>query len=184
MADNVLEPYTFSFGDANPASNGCSSRVWVSPTSILQRKKCFCIDENIACVSCVPYTARSFVLFADLDEPQRFKNRIVLPRKVGRKEKDFVLYRPSLGGCVNLLYCFFWGIAAVMWMRYGYPLVLKKVRSHIRPWMTAALALARYDARTSGDAPNGQLEVFLDEHFDNARMDHIYPNAKKVTKAE
>ena len=106
----------------------------------------------------------------------------------------------NLGGRINLLYCFFWGIAAVMWMRYGYPLVLKlmkKVRSHIRPWMTAALAvfmavnmltsalaLARYDARTSGDAPNGQLEVFLDEHFNNARMEHIYPNAKKVTKAE
>ena len=49
---------------------------------------------------------------------------------------------------------------------------------------TSALALTRYDARTSGDAPNGQLEVFLDEHFDNARMEHIYPNAKKVTKAE
>ena len=47
---------------------------------------------------------------------------------------------------------------------------------------TSALALARYDARTSGDAPNGQLEVFLDEHFDNARMEHIYPNAKKVTR--
>jgi len=26
--------------------------------------------------------------------------------------------------------------------------------------------------------------MFLDEHFDNARMEHIYPNAKKVTKAE
>ena len=106
----------------------------------------------------------------------------------------------NLGGRINLLYCFFWGIAAVLWMRYGYPLVLrlmKKVRSHIRPWMTAvlavfmavnmltsALALARYDARTSGEAPNGQLEVFLDEHFDNARMERIYPNAKKVTKAE
>ena len=38
MADNMLEPYAFSFGDANPASNGCSSRVWVSPTSILQSK--------------------------------------------------------------------------------------------------------------------------------------------------
>ena len=56
-------------------------------------------------------------------------------------------------------------------------------------WMSCSslvwgLALARYDARTIGDAPNGQLEVFLDEHFDNARMEHIYPNAKKVTKAE
>ena len=113
---------------------------------------------------------------------------------------DYSGFKFNLGGRINLLYCFFWGIAAVMWMRYGYPLVLKlmkKVRSHIRPWMTAALAvfmavnmltsalaLARYDARTSGDAPNGQLEVFLDEHFDNARMERIYPNAKKVIKAE
>ena len=38
MADNVLEPYTFSFRDAKPASPGCSSRVWVFPTSILQSK--------------------------------------------------------------------------------------------------------------------------------------------------
>ena len=113
---------------------------------------------------------------------------------------DYSKFKFNLGGRINLLYCFFWGIAAVMWMRYGYPLVLKlmkKVRSHIRPWMTAALAvfmavnmltsalaLARYDARTSGEAPNGQLEVFLDEHFDNARMERIYPNAKKVIKAE
>ena len=49
MADNVLEPYTFSFGDANPASNGCSSRVWVFPTSILQRKTSRCIYVCIAC---------------------------------------------------------------------------------------------------------------------------------------
>ena len=86
---------------------------------------------------------------------------------------DYSKFKFNLGGRINLLYCFFWGIAAVLWMRYGYPLVLKlmkKVRSHIRPWMTAALAvfmavnmltsalaLARYDARTSGDAPNGQL---------------------------
>ena len=38
MADNVLEPYTFSFGDAKSASIGCSSRVWDFPTSILQSK--------------------------------------------------------------------------------------------------------------------------------------------------
>ena len=49
MADNVLEPYTFSFGDANPASNGCSSRVWVFPTSVLQRKRSRCIYVCIAC---------------------------------------------------------------------------------------------------------------------------------------
>lgn len=46
MADNVLEPYTFSFGDANPASTGCSSSVWVFPTSILQRKRSRCIFND------------------------------------------------------------------------------------------------------------------------------------------
>ena len=94
---------------------------------------------------------------------------------------------------------FFWGIAAVTWIRYGYPLVakgMKAVKRRIRPWMTAllavfmavnlvtsALALARYDARTSGAAPANAVDVLLDEHFDNARMERIYPNAKKVEKA-
>ena len=50
--------------------------------------------------------------------------------------------------------------------------------------LTSALALARYDARTSGEAPQNQIDVLLDEHFDNARMERIYPNAKKVEKAE
>ena len=112
---------------------------------------------------------------------------------------DYSKFKFNLGGRINLLYCFFWGIAAVTWIRYGYPLVakgMKAVKRRIRPWMTAllavfmavnlvtsALALARYDARTSGAAPANVVDVLLDEHFDNARMERIYPNAKKVEKA-
>ena len=112
---------------------------------------------------------------------------------------DYSGFKFNLGGRINLLYCFFWGIAAVTWIRYGYPLVakgMKAVKRRIRPWMTAllavfmavnlvtsALALARYDARTSGAAPANAVDVLLDEHFDDARMERIYPNAKKVEKA-
>ena len=112
---------------------------------------------------------------------------------------DYSGFKFNLGGRINLLYCFFWGIAAVVWLRHGYPLIAKlmaKVRSHVRPWMTvllavfmavnmtvSALALARYDARTSGIAPANRFEVYLDTHFDNARMEQVYPNAKKVVKA-
>ena len=112
---------------------------------------------------------------------------------------DYSKFKFNLGGRINLLYCFFWGIAAVIWMRYGYPLVLRgmeKVRSRVRPWMTvllavfmavnmltSALALARYDARTSGEGPKNSIDTLLDDHFDDARMEHIYPNAKKVAKA-
>ena len=112
---------------------------------------------------------------------------------------DYSKFKFNLGGRINLLYCFFWGIAAVIWMRYGYPLVLRgmeKVRSRVRPWMTAllavfmavnmltsALALARYDARTSGEGPKNSIDTLLDDHFDDVRMERIYPNAKKVAKA-
>ena len=84
----------------------------------------------------------------------------------------------------------------MVWLRLGYPLVAKGmdlVRRHVKPWMTillaifmavnmslSGLALARYNSRTDGITPRTQLEVFLDEHFDNARMERVYPNAKKT----
>lgn len=45
--------------------------------------------------------------------------------------------------------------------------------------LVSALALARYDARTSGVEAANPVDVVLDAHFDNARMERIYPNAKK-----
>ena len=48
---------------------------------------------------------------------------------------------------------------------------------------TSALALSRYDARTSGEGPKNSIDTLLDDHFDDARMERIYPNAKKVAKA-
>lgn len=109
---------------------------------------------------------------------------------------DYSGFKFNIAGRVNLLYCFFWGIAAVVWLRLGYPLVAKGmdlVRRHVKPWMTillaifmavnmslSGLALARYNSRTDGIAPRNQLEAFLDEHFDNARMERVYPNAKKT----
>lgn len=109
---------------------------------------------------------------------------------------DYSGFLFNLGGRINLLYCFFWGIAAVVWLRYGDPLVEKmmaKLRRHIRPWMTitlavvmavnmtiSALALARYNARTDGIPPANHLEEVLDQRFGNERMERIYPNAKKA----
>ena len=91
----------------------------------------------------------------------------------------------------------FWGIAAVLWMRYGYPLVLEAdecaARSHIRPWMSSnvggvrggeyvyQLAVGIGAVRCPHQRRSAQRTAgsVLDEHFDNARMERIYPNAKK-----
>ena len=109
---------------------------------------------------------------------------------------DYSGFKFNIAGRVNLLYCFFWGIAAVVWLRKGYPLVarmMNALKRHIKPWMTvllavfmavnmtlSGLALARYDSRTSGIPAQNSVDVFLDAHFDNARMEKVYPNAKKT----
>ncbi len=99
----------------------------------------------------------------------------------------------NLGGRINLLYCLFWGIAAVVWMKGLYPRAEKLIdwiqRKTGRALTAAlmaflaldiavsALALARYDARANGQGPKHAWERAVDERFDDARMERIYPNA-------
>ena len=101
----------------------------------------------------------------------------------------------NLGGRINLLYCFFWGIAAVVWLKAIYPPPLRADRAHpprlgrIGTWVLAAfmlfnmavsaLALDRYNQRqTGGDSwyPAAVTE-FLDSRFPDERIARIYPNA-------
>ena len=100
----------------------------------------------------------------------------------------------NLGGRINLLYCFFWGIAAVVWLKILYPLFsgwIEKIPKKIGVTLTwvmivfmifdmimSGLAMARYSIRqTEGVKASTGLEYFLDEHFPDERMERIYPNA-------
>ena len=100
----------------------------------------------------------------------------------------------NLGGRINLLYCFFWGIAAVIWLKFLYPLLsswIEKIPKKIGISLTwiaivfmvvniilSGLALNRYTQRNTDaqTAENGMTE-FLDSHFPDERMERIYPNA-------
>lgn len=99
----------------------------------------------------------------------------------------------NLGGRINLLYCFFWGIAAVIWIKNLYPLFsgwIEKIPvlwGYAITWMLVAfmavniavssMALIRYDLRAEGKPPKNSVESIIDERFDDARMEKIYPNA-------
>lgn len=99
----------------------------------------------------------------------------------------------NLGGRINLLYCFFWGIAAVIWIKNLYPLFsgwIEKIPvlwGYILTWTLAvfmavniavsSMALIRYDRRAEGKPPKNSVESIIDERFDDARMEKIYPNA-------
>ena len=99
----------------------------------------------------------------------------------------------NLSGRINLLYCFFWGIAAVIWIKGLYPFFsgwIEKIPvlwGYILTWVlvvfmasnivVSSIALIRYDRRSEGMQADNVIEKLLDEHFDDERMERIYPNA-------
>ena len=103
----------------------------------------------------------------------------------------------NLGGRINLLYCFFWGIAAVVWLKSLYPRLSRLIESlpvTAGTWLMnllivfmavnlliSGMALGRYAARHTG-SPQAQtrMERILDERFPDERIERIYPNAKLV----
>ena len=102
----------------------------------------------------------------------------------------------NLGGRINLLYCFFWGIAAVVWFKKVYPRLsgwIEKIPvlpGKIVTWILIVFmfvnmvvsfaALVRYDQRAKGIEAGNVVTEWVDTHFDDARMKRIYPKAKAV----
>lgn len=113
---------------------------------------------------------------------------------------DYSGFAFNLGGRINLLYCFFWGIAAVVWMKWIYPFLSRLIEKlpiragkilcngllvfMIFNCLLSSLALARYTQRNTQPAGERQavsvLDEFLDAHYTDERMERIYPNAKIV----
>lgn len=99
----------------------------------------------------------------------------------------------NLGGRINLLYCFFWGIAAVVWIKGLYPVFsrwiekIPALQGYVLTWLlvlfmaanmaVSSLALIRYDMRAEGRPARNAVETIIDSRFDDARMEKIYPNA-------
>ena len=85
----------------------------------------------------------------------------------------------NLGGRINLLYCFFWGIAAVVWFKSLYPPLEKWIEriprkvGKIITWgllvfmccniMVSCMALVRYDERKKGIRAETRWEHWTDE---------------------
>lgn len=117
---------------------------------------------------------------------------------------DYSGFTFNLGGRINLLYCFFWGIAAVVWMKLIYPFLSRLIEKiPIKPGkiicnlmiifmifncLISSLALSRYTKRNTEAGPTPAtgiektLNDFLDSRFPDERMKRIYPNVKIVQK--
>lgn len=104
----------------------------------------------------------------------------------------------NLAGRINLLYCFFWGIAAAVWMKVLYPRLSRLIEripmkaGKVLTWVIvvfmvfnmaiSALALGRYQQRqATPDAPTNGFTEFLDHYYPDERIHQVYPNMKQVT---
>ncbi|MDO4941600.1 MAG: putative ABC transporter permease [Lachnospiraceae bacterium] len=102
----------------------------------------------------------------------------------------------NLGGRINLLYCFFWGIAAWILLKFFYPhmrSLILWIRKKTGVWLTviffifmlfdftlSGIAMVRYVERSEGVNAENEIEQKVDDYYTDAKMERIYPNMKIV----
>lgn len=103
--------------------------------------------------------------------------------------EDFPL---NLNGRINLLYCFFWGILALLWVRDIYPkmshLIEKIPNTYGKALTFACMAFMlvntfmsagvvyRMVKRQEGVAPKSVIGMYIDNAYPDERVKKIYPN--------
>ena len=102
----------------------------------------------------------------------------------------------NLNGRINLLFCGFWGIAAVILIRLIYPVVsrwiekIPLISGTILTWILMAvmiltaivssMAITRYVQRQESIPPKSVVGEFLDEQYPDAMVENVYPYMKIV----
>lgn len=98
----------------------------------------------------------------------------------------------NLNGRVNLVFCIFWGVASLAWVRLAYPALCalidrvpqRKGRRIVRvaalflacSTALSAAALCRMDQRRRAVPASGKVSQFLDEAYPDSRLKSRYPN--------
>ena len=100
----------------------------------------------------------------------------------------------NLNGRVNLLFCFFWGGLAIVWIKLLYsaasnpiekiPFIPGKVLTGVivvfmaLDMIVSGLAISRYVERKSGVGNGTVVEYFMDCTYPDVLIEQVYPNMK------
>ena len=98
----------------------------------------------------------------------------------------------NIGGRTNVLFCFFWGVLAVFWIKGAYPLMsrliegLPALAGKAATWIIVFLmvcnglltcaAMLRYNTRAVQPEPANAFEEFLDRQYGDGFMERRWPN--------
>lgn len=133
-----------------------------------------------------------FILGALLGGVYEYVCSMVQQTVTGTISWDYSGYAANLNGRISLLYCVFWGILAVLWCKALYPcasMLIEKIPNKVGIILTwvllvfmifnsliSAMAVYRMQNRSKNIPPSNKFEEFLDERFNDERMNRIYPN--------
>lgn len=173
--------------------------VWMSRSSLVWGPFSIVWGLAIAAATALLYKDREkpdrhlFVIGTVLGGAYEYICSVFTELVFGKVFWDYSKIPFNLGGRINLLYCFFWGIAAVIWIKNLYPLFsgwIEKIPAlwgYVMTWILVAfmavniavssMALVRYDRRAEERSPRNAVEQLIDERFNDTRMEKIYPNA-------
>lgn len=100
----------------------------------------------------------------------------------------------NINGRINLLFCFFWGVLAIIWLKLLYPAVSRviekippvagKVLTYILvsvmllDMVVSSVALKRYVERKEQKQADTAIEQFLDHIYTDDFIEWVYPNMK------
>ncbi len=98
----------------------------------------------------------------------------------------------NIGGRTNVLFCFFWGVLAVVWIKVIYPPMSKGIESlpaltgKLLTWLVVfvmacnailtSAAMLRYNTRALQPEPANAFEEFLDRQYGDQRIESRWPN--------
>ena len=119
---------------------------------------------------------------------------VVTEKLFGKVFWDYSKIPFNLNGRINLLYCVFWGIAAVVWVKEVYPRISALIEKipmkvgKILTWVLVVLlavdvalscvALGRMDQREKGIPATNAVQQFLDEQYPDEYLTQRYQNMK------
>lgn len=113
---------------------------------------------------------------------------------MGARFWDYRSMRFNLKGRINLVYCAFWGVAAVIWVKDIFPVlesIIERIPKETGERLSAVLfgffvingiislaAIRRYVERRNGSEERNRFSDWLDNKYSDARIEKVYPLMK------
>jgi len=172
--------------------------VWMSRSSLVwgQFSLVWGVAISMATAMLYRYKDRSdsflFLIGTMLGGAYEYFCSVLTEKLFGTVFWDYSAYRFNLGGRINLLYCMFWGIAAVVWLKLLYPPLSGWIEripitfGKILTWCLVLFlsldiavtcgAMLRYQARHEEIPASNAVASYFDQAYPNEVMEQRYPN--------